>query len=90
MDLAERMQKMEGNVARLRQDTAIIGERQDRMHSDMTKLGESIERLTVTLDRMNSFIDNKRGFVAGAVVTISVLVSLIGGMVVFVWDKLTG
>lgn len=85
-----RMQTVEEKVAIIDKRTALIDERQARLHDDFHQLTQEVSRLNVNLTSLNKIFENKRGFVAGALATISVIGAAVGAAITFLWDKLSG
>lgn len=87
--MEQRIARVEDIVHEHESRIAVIDDRQARMHEDLDKLTKAIKANTEAQSEFNSFISNKRGFIAGVIATLSVLSGLLGALLVLAWEKFT-
>lgn len=66
------------NVQEIKQTVAILDERQQRFHDDVSSLDNTLQSTNNQLRTLNRWADKKGAFVAGAVAVIGVLAGGIG------------
>lgn len=81
----ERIDRLEKRVDEQAENLARIDERQARMHEDLVANTHSVRELTVAINKVNSFIDNRKGaaWMLGIVVSVIATLSYAGA---WVWD----
>ena len=82
----DRIENLEIKVDAQGKQIARIDERQARMHDDLVANTESVRELTKSINRINSFIDNRKGaaWMLGIIVGTLASVSYAGA---WLWDR---
>lgn len=84
----KRAANIDVRTANIENKVAIIDDRQERMHSDMTALTESNKLLNTSLQKLTVVFENKRGFIAGLVTAFSIIGALMGAFLTALWDRI--
>lgn len=81
-----RLSAVEQDIREVKNTVVILDERQQRMHEDFKALTSALDRNTQALADVNQLIANRKGFLAGVVLVVTLLGSAMTAILGFATD----